>query len=137
MTTALPGSRLRLTPQRRLVWEILQATGHATAERIAAQVQERAPGVSVATVYRTLRRLEELGLVTATAVAAGPRLYEIRPEQRPHYHALCSRCGAVVHLPADATTDSSLRSAARAAGFHVEHTLVTVVGLCPVCQAAP
>ncbi|MFC2019363.1 Fur family transcriptional regulator, partial [Chloroflexota bacterium] len=55
---------LKLTPQRRLILEIIhESRSHLTAEEIITYVQSRVPGVNKSTIYRTLELLEELGCV--------------------------------------------------------------------------
>ena len=45
---------LRMTPQRQLVLDAVRELGHATPERVCAQVQRAAPAVNITTVYRSL-----------------------------------------------------------------------------------
>ncbi|MFC1901654.1 Fur family transcriptional regulator [Chloroflexota bacterium] len=62
--TTLKEKGLKLTPQRRLIVDIIhEADAHLTAEDIIAYVQARMPGVNKSTVYRTLELLEATGCV--------------------------------------------------------------------------
>ena len=45
---------MRLTPQRREVYEAMQELGHATVEDIVERVQSRNEEVTVSTIYRIL-----------------------------------------------------------------------------------
>ncbi|MFU8772925.1 MAG: Fur family transcriptional regulator, partial [Anaerolineales bacterium] len=55
----------RLTSQRRLIFEVLQEMdSHPTAEEVYAIVNQQAPNLHLSTVYRTLRWLEQEGLVS-------------------------------------------------------------------------
>ncbi|MDD3890049.1 MAG: transcriptional repressor, partial [Syntrophomonadaceae bacterium] len=48
----------KITPQRRLILEVLQESNrHLSAEEIAELVREIQPSVSVATIYRNLNLL--------------------------------------------------------------------------------
>jgi Fe2+ or Zn2+ uptake regulation protein len=51
------------TPRRLLVRCLFEASGHRTAEELAAEIQAHAPDVSISTVYRNLEELERLGVV--------------------------------------------------------------------------
>jgi hypothetical protein len=65
----------RLTPQRQLVLEAVYELEHATPDQILEHVRERASGVNVSTIYRTLELLEEIGLVTHTHLSHGAPTY--------------------------------------------------------------
>lgn len=58
-------SGLRATPQRILVLRVLQETDqHLDAETIWLRARQVEPEISLATVYRTLAKLQETNLVT-------------------------------------------------------------------------
>ncbi len=63
----------RLTPQRQLVLEAVDALEHASPDEILAEVRRTASGVNISTVYRTLELLEELGLVSHAHLGHGAR----------------------------------------------------------------
>jgi Fur family transcriptional regulator, ferric uptake regulator len=122
----------RITEARRAVVEALLGAGdhHITAEDLAARVQTRHPDVHRATVYRTLERLESTGVVSHTHLGHGPSTYHLT--DRPHHHAVCRSCSAVVELPSGALDDV-------ASQLHAEHgwTLAAqhfaLSALCPDC----
>ena len=74
------------------------ASGHVTAEELAATIQEQHPEVHLSTVYRTLDSLEKLGIVGHTHVGHGPSVYHVGVT---HQHLVCEECGAVIDVPAD------------------------------------
>jgi len=57
----------RLTPQRQLILQAVEALHHATPDEVLAHVRSQVSSVNASTVYRTLEVLEELGLVRHTA----------------------------------------------------------------------
>src|SRR3972149_11659844 len=64
LSQKIKNSRLRLTRQRRVIYEELaKVDTHPRAEEIYEIVQKRIPHVSFGTVYRNLKALRELGLV--------------------------------------------------------------------------
>ena len=67
----LRASGFRVTPQRQLVLEAVTKLEHATPEEIFGDIHQRARGVNVSTVYRTLEVLEKVGLVTHTHLGHG------------------------------------------------------------------
>ena len=88
----------RLTPQRRLILEVLEvSSGHLDADTLYGQVKARDPDVSLATVYRTLAVLREMDLVEEHRLGEDHGHYEA-VRQEPHYHFSCLRCGKVIEF---------------------------------------
>ena len=88
----------RLTPQRLMVLEVIKSNGrHLTAEEIHAAVLSHQPYVNIATIYRTLQWLQEVGLVVPIALGSGPLHYEY-VSGAIHHHLICQRCGHIEDL---------------------------------------
>ena len=62
----------RITPQRQLVLEAVEALRHGTPEEILVEVQRTASVVNLTTIYCTLEVLEEVGRVNTAHLATGP-----------------------------------------------------------------
>jgi Fur family ferric uptake transcriptional regulator len=122
---------LRLTAPRQLVLEAVYELGHSTPDQIHSAVAERAAGVNITTVYRTLDLLEELGLVTHAHLSHGAPTYHPAGEQQ-HAHLVCRLCGEIDEMPAAALggllTDLRARS-----GFRLDVGHVALFGLCGHC----
>lgn len=96
--TKLAGGRHRMTKQRRLILRQFAALNrYVTAKDLHAKVQVVADGIGLATVYRTLETLRELGLVNAMQVN-GESAYLLCTESH-HHHAVCTHCGRVDDVP--------------------------------------
>ena len=98
LVSVLRANGYRVTPQRRLVWEVLHETaGHLTAEQIAARVQQHREEVNLASVYRALSVLAELDLVRESRLGdSDASTWELaHPDE--HFHLVCERCGSVTH----------------------------------------
>jgi Fe2+ or Zn2+ uptake regulation protein len=125
----------RVTTARRAVLASLldpePDRGHLTAEDIAAHVQAHHPDIHLSTIYRTLEALEEIGLVSHVHLGHGPSTYHLT--DRPHHHAVCRVCGAVVELPAGAL-DAVERRLRRDHGFTLEAEHFALVGRCAACR---
>jgi Fur family transcriptional regulator, peroxide stress response regulator len=83
---------VKLTHQRLEIFrEVASSIEHPAVETVFRAVQARMPTVSLDTVYRTLWRLEELGLITTL----GPRRGAVRLDAnlQPHHHFICMHCG--------------------------------------------
>lgn len=131
---ALRDRGLRATRQRRCVLDAVDTLGHATVEQVAAHVQRTDAEVSLATVYRTLELLEELGLVTHAHLEHGaPTYHSTRHEE--HIHLVCRNCGRVQE--ADATFGHDLARAVRTEyGFLTDVRHLALHGVCGWCADA-
>jgi Fur family ferric uptake transcriptional regulator len=122
----------RITTSRRAVVEALLAGDHhVTADEVAARVADRHPDVHRATVYRTLDRLQELGVVTHVHLGHGPSTFHVN--DRPHHHAVCSSCGSVVEVPLAALDDLAARLREEH-GFELSPQHFALSGRCRACS---
>ena len=130
---ALRSAGRRLTPQRRLILQVLEeSNGHLDADALYDQVKERDPDVSLATVYRTLSVLREIGLVEEHRLGQNHGHYEA-VRQEPHYHFTCLRCGKVIEFdtPLVAQIEQALREQE---GVQVTSTYLHASGHCALCR---
>lgn len=123
----------RITPQRQLVLEAVEALRHATPEEILVEVQQTASGVNLSTVYRTLEVLEEVGLVTHAHIGHGPPTYHAVDED-VHIHLVCDRCAAVQSVPASVAAQF-VEGLEDSYGFRTDISHVSVHGVCARCHA--
>jgi Fur family transcriptional regulator, ferric uptake regulator len=130
---ALRASGYRVTPQRQLVLEAVTKLNHASPEEIFAEVHQRARGVNVSTIYRTLELLEQLGLVTHTHLGHGAPSYHLAAEAE-HVHLVCSECGRITQIPPEAV-EPLVSALERNHGFRTDVGHLTVFGRCESCRA--
>jgi len=123
---------LRLTPQRQLILEAVHELGHATPEQVHHHVRERAAGVNITTVYRTLELLEELGLVNHTHLSHGSPTYHVAGEDQ-HVHLVCRGCGSIGEADPVVMQPVTERLLAEQ-GFRVDVGHVSFFGLCGDCK---
>jgi Fur family ferric uptake transcriptional regulator len=133
--TTLRVRGLRISAARRLVLEALfAAEGPVTAEAIAAGLDGRFPESDLASVYRNLDTLEQIGLVRHFHVAHGAGLYALAAKHQAGYVA-CERCGA--HQPLDTATVAQVAAVLReACGYEPQLVHFPVIGHCPECRHA-
>lgn len=123
-------SGLKITPQRVAVYEVLLTReDHPTVEDIYNEVKKKYPFVSLATVYRTVETLEELGLIRKVAYWGGSVRYDANTSD--HHHLICVQCGAIrdVEFCLDWTPPTNIQ------GYRVHKYSLHIYGVCPVCQA--
>ena len=129
---ALQASGYRVTPQRQLVLEAVTKLHHASPEKIFAEVHQKARGVNVSTIYRTLELLEQLGLVTHTHLGHGAPRYHLAAEAQ-HVHLVCRDCGRVTELAPEAAYPL-VRVLDEEHGFETDVGHLTVFGTCRDCR---
>jgi Fur family peroxide stress response transcriptional regulator len=130
---ALRAAGRRLTPQRRLILQVLEESDlHLDAEALYDRVKARDPDVSLATVYRTLAVLREMGLVEEHRLGEDHGHYEA-VHQEPHYHFSCLRCGKVIEFdtPLVAQVEQAL---CEQEGVCVTSIHLHVSGYCAQCR---
>ena len=132
---ALRAGGYRVTPQRQLVLEAVTKLDHATPEEIFADVHQRARGVNVSTIYRTLELLEQLGLVTHTHLGHGAPRYHLAADAG-HGHLVCSECGRIIQVEPEVARPL-IKALEGEHGFETDVGHLTVFGRCAECRAEP
>lgn len=131
----LRGEGYRLTPQRQLVWEVLRkAEHHLTAEEIHAEVSRAVPEFNVASVYRTLTLLGDLGLAKEVRLGESRGHWEVaHPDDE--FHLVCRVCGKVTHHRGDLVEQMRVHLSG-GHGFTAEDVDLVVHGVCADCAQA-
>ena len=130
---AVLGADVRLTPHRREVFEILQAsTDHPTATDIFTRVKDRAPGISLATVYNCLEHLTGAGLIKQVHLERGQSRYCANLHEHVHFH--CETCGKVIDAHPAADFDPA-KFWNLPAGTRVSRMDLAIHGTCSACSA--
>ncbi len=97
--------RLRITGQRRVILEVLDASDdHPDVEELHRRVSAIEPGVNIATVYRTMNKLAEQGLIERHQFDDGRLRYEPAPEEH-HDHFINVETGEVIEFRSDEIED--------------------------------
>lgn len=95
----------KLTPQRRAIVDIIirNEGSHLTTEELYDLVKKDCPEIGLATVYRTIQLLEELGIICKLDLDDGCGRYELvhQEENHQHHHLVCTNCGKVFEVQAD------------------------------------
>jgi len=129
---AVRRSGLRLTSARRLVLEaLLAARTPISAEDIADGLGGRMTQSDIASVYRNLETLGELGLVRHFHAAHGPGRYVLEGLDDREYIA-CESCGALESVE-PSSLDGVRDRVRELSGFEARFSHFPIVGLCPDC----
>lgn len=93
-TDYLASHGLRLTAQRRLILDyFLKTDRHLSQEDIYSALRRH--GIGRATVFRTLKMMEECKLVDHVVGIAGKPRFEVNIERPHHDHLICVSCGRI------------------------------------------
>jgi Fur family ferric uptake transcriptional regulator len=114
---------LKMTGQRRVIARVLSDAGdHPDVEELYRRASALDNRISIATVYRTVRLLEEKGILERRDFGGGRARYE-PSEHGPHHHLIDVETGRVIEF-ADPEHERVLAAIAARLGFDlVSHRL--------------
>jgi Fe2+ or Zn2+ uptake regulation protein len=119
--------------QRRLILDVLKdSEEHLEADAVHDRAKKQAPGLSLATVYRTLALLKEMGLVEEHRLGEGHSHYEAMQEE-PHYHFTCQCCDKVIEFDTSLVAEINHELSERE-GIQVTTAHLHLTGYCRECQ---
>ncbi len=123
---------VRVTPQRLAIFEILAGSDdHLGAEQIYAEVKQRFPTTSLATVYKTLAFLKAIGEVLELEFSGDCNRYDGK-KPYPHPHLICVKCGKIVD-PELGSLAGMTEKLARESGYELLTHRLDFYGVCPRC----
>lgn len=118
---------LRVTRPRRVILEILHRLGgHPDAHEIFADKAAREAGVSLATVYRTVKVLEETGAIQRHAFGDGPARFE-QAQSGHHDHLIDIDTGEVIEFTS-ARIEALQEEIAATLGYEIVHHRLELYG---------
>ena len=114
---------LRITEQRRVIARVLsEAEDHPDVEALHARSAAIDPGISIATVYRTVRLFEEAGILERHDFGDGRSRYEAAAEAH-HDHLIDVETGKVIEF-VDPELEALQKVIAEKLGFRlVDHRM--------------
>lgn len=123
----------RITPQRIAILRVLSISkGHPSVEDIHEQVKGEFPTTSLATVYKNISMLKDLGEVQELSFGTESSRYDgNRPD--PHPHLICTRCKKIID-PDLESLESVSKELVRETGFKITSHRLDFFGICPACQ---
>jgi Fur family ferric uptake transcriptional regulator len=126
----------KFTIQREVILETLyNSDEHLTPEALHQLIQKENPSLKtgIATVYRTLSRLEESNIVTSLSFGAQGKKYELGAKDH-HDHMICTECGDITEF-VDEAIEKRQHVIADKHGFKMKDHSMQIYGLCKNCQA--
>ena len=117
----------RVTKQRAAIYEYLLSTDvHPTAETIHHSVRCQLPGISLATVYKAVDSLIDVGLINRLQRGASSTRYDA--DVGDHAHCRCLSCDGLWDAPHDGVSHGTREA------FEVVHVSVEYAGYCAECR---
>ncbi|WP_196596182.1 Fur family transcriptional regulator [Pectinatus frisingensis] len=133
VTALLRKEGFKVTPQRLAIYNVLCNTkSHPNAEMIFNKLQPYYPTMSLATIYKTIDILREIGLIQVINLGDDSLRYDAVVESHPHIR--CTECGKIDDIM-DFDFTASLKEAAAKTSYEISGQQFYFYGVCPECQA--
>lgn len=128
----------KMTPQRKEILRIfVEHTGHMSAEDVYKILREKDSDIGLATVYRALDLLSELGILVRMDFGDGCARYELNtvdPKIHHHHHLICLKCKKVIEFEED-LLEMLEAYIEKKSGFKILNHEVKFFGYCSECRA--
>ncbi|HEY7270407.1 MAG TPA: Fur family transcriptional regulator [Dehalococcoidia bacterium] len=116
------------TPRYRVIEWLVAHENNFTAEELATELAE----VGRATVYRTLKLLQDQDLVCKVVLGDGSVAYRMSHKVH-HHHLVCLSCGATEDI-GRCGVDDVIASVREVTDYDVVGHRIEIYGICPDCQ---
>jgi Fur family ferric uptake transcriptional regulator len=127
----------RLTPQRETILQVFQNLPegkHLSAEDLYNVLEGNGEGISLSTIYRTLKLMARMGILRELELAEGHKHYELnQPYPHHHHHLICVRCNKTIEFKSDSILKVGSKTAQKE-GYHLLDCQLTIHAVCPACQ---
>lgn len=124
---------MKYSRQREIVKKALAGrTDHPTAEDIYQVVHKIDANISLATVYRNLNLLSDMGEISRVSFCGASDRFEERTDE--HFHHVCTKCGKVQDLTIKAPFGKMDDLIKQETGAKVDKHDLIAYGVCKECQ---
>ncbi len=129
----------KMTPQRKEILQIFvnhPDNHHMSAEDVYNILRENQSEIGLATVYRALDLLSELGILVQVDFGDGCARYELNtadPKVHHHHHLICLKCKNVIEFDED-LLDQLEAYIEKKSGFQILNHEVKFFGYCSECR---
>jgi len=130
----LKSKNLSLTKQRlKILDAFLQIEGHICAEELYDTIKKNNPEIGLATVFRTLKLLNEADI--AQVIDFGDKIlrYEHKYGHKHHDHLICEKCGACIEV-VDLRIEKMQYELCDKENFIPKNHRLEIFGLCQKCK---
>ncbi len=122
---------LNITPQRVTIYqELVKSENHPDSDDIFRRVRNTFPDISLDTVYRTLSKFAEIGVVNVVEGYGETKRYD--PDINNHHHFRCRKCNKIVDFHNSGYDNLSIPKAFRK-NFRITGVKIILEGTCDEC----
>jgi len=122
---------LKYSRQREFIkTSLMGRQDHPTADALYTAIRKQCPTISLGTVYRNLTLLADIGEIARLRVGDGVDHFDV--DTSPHYHFVCTECGAVIDLEMDSIESITELAGANFDG-HIAGHVTYFYGTCGSC----
>jgi Fur family ferric uptake transcriptional regulator len=135
MKELLKKSNLKYTKQREIILKFLsQNSKHFTTEEIynAIKKEHTNMNIGLATIYRTLNTLEEVGIVSSISFGISGKKFEFGIREH-HDHMICNKCSNIIEF-LDEDLENLQKNIAIKYNFLLQTHNMQLFGICQECQ---
>ncbi len=123
----------KVTNQRKIILEAVahQVGWHVHPKDIYSYVAKKDPNIGMATVYRTLKMLEDMDLLNKVYLMG---TQDLKPSTHGvHYHLVCLKCGKIIDAK-DMLLEDINSKIKKKYGFIPTQTKLSFFGMCKECD---
>ncbi|SNV05531.1 Oxidative stress genes repressor [Megamonas hypermegale] len=132
VTELLRKKGFKVTPQRLAIYNVLCNTkSHPNAEMIFNKLQPYYPTMSLATIYKTVDILNEIGLINILNV--GEDAFRYDANMTSHAHICCTECGRIDDIMMN--FDNCVTDVENQSSYNIEKYQFYFYGVCAECKA--
>ncbi|EGJ34707.1 MULTISPECIES: transcriptional repressor [Moorena] len=124
----------RMTPQRETILHVFQNLPrgtHLSAEELHELLEQRAEGISLSTIYRSVKLMSRMGILRELELAEGHKHYELnQPFPHHHHHLVCIQCNQTVEFKNDSILKQGMKQVEKE-GLQLIDCQLTIHTICP------
>lgn len=133
----------RITPHRRAILKVFEEERrHLSAEEVYMVLKKKSEKIGIATVYRNLDLLSQMGFLHRVNFGDGKEYYEMTKfsPREHHHHLICTRCGKVVDYSELVGEEHEFlnrleEKLSNKYGFLIQSHQIYFYGLCESCRS--
>lgn len=126
----LQNHKLKVTPQRLEIVDILNKKGHINIDDLYALLQSRFPTLSLATIYKNIKAMGDKLFLSEVKIPNQKSLYELTKQE--HSHIVCSKCNDIIDINLD--TSNILSQAENICDYNLDKVSIVLNGICSKCK---
>ncbi|WP_299842959.1 Fur family transcriptional regulator [uncultured Roseovarius sp.] len=128
ITSRCHNKGLQMTAQRQIIAEVMQVSAdHPDVEELHQRAAARDPGITVATVYHTVKLFEEAGILDRLDFGDGRARYE-DAERAHHDHLIDMHTGEVIEF-VDPEIEALQEKIAKRLGYQLRDHKLELYGI--------